>query len=168
MGRHLENRPTSVPSGAGTAGYPVSGVNGADAGMQASPSPAVIFSGKVFGQKFMARFNEPGFNDRRTAAEQARAKALEKLKAKPAPDPAVLAERAAKAAEKEAALAAKREAAKAAREAQRAEREAKKREAAEAAAAEEARKTKPVLSDEEKKAIRDAKYAARKARKGKK
>jgi hypothetical protein len=112
----------------------------------------------------MAGYKEPGFQDRRKAADEARAKALAKLKSKPAVDPAVLAERAAKAEEREAAQAAKREAAKVAK----AEAEAQK--AAELARAEEeARKAAPPpppppLTDDERKAIRDAKYAARKAR----
>jgi len=112
----------------------------------------------------MAGYKEPGFQDRVKAAEEARAKALAKLKAKPPVDPAVLAERAAKAAEREAAQVAKREAAKAAKA------EAEAAAAAEAARLEEeARKAAPPpppppLTEAEKKAIRDAKYAARKAR----
>lgn len=112
----------------------------------------------------MAGYKEPGFQDRVKAAEEARQKALAKLKSKPPVDPAVLAERVAKAQEREAAQAAKREAAKLAK----AEAEAQK--AAEIAQAEEAARLaappppKPELTAEERKAIRDAKYAARKAR----
>ena len=93
-------------------------------------------------------------------AQDAKQRALDKLRAKPAADPAVVQARIDAAAAKEAAAAEKREArriemaeAKAAKEAAKAEREA-----AQAAAA------KP-LTPEEQKAIRDAKYAARKARK---
>ncbi|SFF94758.1 hypothetical protein SAMN05518801_10469 [Novosphingobium sp. CF614] len=109
----------------------------------------------------MAGYKEPGFQDRVAAAEQARAKALARLKAKPPVDPAVLAERAAKARAREAAQAEKRAAAKAEREA---------RQAAELAKAEErARETElppppPELTEAERKAARDARYAARKAR----
>ena len=50
----------------------------------------------------MAGYKEPGFQDRVAAAAQARQKALAKLQAKPAPDPAVLVERVAKVVEREA------------------------------------------------------------------
>ncbi len=114
----------------------------------------------------MAGYKEPGFQDRVQAAAQARNKALERLKAKPAADPATLAERAAKAAEREAAQAAKREAAKAEREAKAAEQAAKAAQAAiEAAEAALANAPPPEMTDEERKALRDARYAARKARK---
>ncbi len=49
----------------------------------------------------MAGYKEPGFEDRLKAAAAARAKALAHLKAKPPVDPAMLAERAAKAAKRE-------------------------------------------------------------------
>ena len=65
----------------------------------------------------MAGYREPGFNDRVAAAAAARAKALELLKGKAPIDPAVQAERAAKAAAREAAKAEKRKAAQAEREA---------------------------------------------------
>jgi len=91
--------------------------------------------------------------------------ALAKLKAKPAPDPEVVAARLARAAEREAAQAAKREAAKAAREAKEAEKIAAAEAAAAAAEAAKPKKPKPLLSAEELKAARDARYAARKARK---
>jgi hypothetical protein len=112
----------------------------------------------------MAGYKEPGFQDRRQAADEARAKALAKLKSKPPVDPAVIAERIAKAEQREAAQLAKREAAKAAKA------EAEAQAAAEAARLEEEARAAapppppPELTAEEKKALRDAKYAARKAR----
>lgn len=105
-------------------------------------------------------FKVPDFTERAALAREAKERALEKLRAKPAPDPAAIAAKVEAAAAKQIAVEAKREArrtemaeAKAAKETARAEREA-----AEAAAA------KP-LTAEEQKAIRDARYAARKARK---
>jgi len=119
----------------------------------------------------MAGYKEPGFQDRVKAAGEARAKALAKLKSKPPVDPAVLAERAARAAEREAAQAAKREAARLAKlEAEAKAVEAELQAAIERERAEEEARAAapppppPPLTDEERKAIRDAKYAARKAR----
>jgi len=109
----------------------------------------------------MAGYKEPGIQDRVKAAAQAKAKALELLKSKAPIDPAVQAERIAKAQEREAAQAAKREAAKAARESKIAEKAAKAEQAkldAIAAA------PPPELTEAERKAARDARYAARKAR----
>ncbi|HUD30692.1 MAG TPA: DUF6481 family protein [Novosphingobium sp.] len=110
----------------------------------------------------MAGYKEPGIQDRVNAAAQARAKALQLLKSKPPIDPAVQAERIARAAEREAAQAAKREAAKAAREAKIAEKAAQAEKARQEAAA---AAPPPPLTEAEKKAARDARYAARKARK---
>lgn len=110
----------------------------------------------------MAGYKEPGFADRVAAANAARAKALARLQAKPALDPAEQAERAAKAARREAELAEKRAAALARREAERAERLAKKQARTEADSS-AAAKVEP--TEEERKAARDARYAARKARK---
>jgi len=111
--------------------------------------------------ELMAGYKEPGFQDRVANAAKARAEALARLQAKAPVDPALLAERAAKAAEREAAKAAKREAAKAEREAQVAARRAKAEAEAEAAKA-----AAPVeMTEAERKAARDARYAARKARK---
>lgn len=109
----------------------------------------------------MAFFKEPNFQDRANASAKARTEALAKLKAKPALDPEEKAQRDAARAAKQAAEAEKRLAAKAAREEAKA---AKLREAEERRAQQEANK-KPELTEEERKAIRDAKYAARKARK---
>ena len=91
------------------------------------------------------------FQDRINNAGAARENALEKLRAKPKPDPKVIAERM------------ERQAQRAAREAEKAE---SKRAARQAEAAEKAAKAAapPPPTAEERKATRDAKYAARKAR----
>ncbi|MEO0031495.1 MAG: hypothetical protein RIS94_1253 [Pseudomonadota bacterium] len=102
----------------------------------------------------MAGYKEPGLEARRNAAAEARTKALQALKAKPALDPAVVAERIAKAEAREKLQAEKREAAKAKRE----------QEAAEKAAAAAAAAPPPPPTEAERKAARDARYAARKAR----
>ena len=103
----------------------------------------------------MASYKDPSFEERTALARQAREKALAKLAAKPALDPAVVAERKAAQAAREQAAAEKSAAKKAAILQAKADKIA----AAEAAAA-------PVMSEEELKAARDAKYAARKKRKG--
>src|SRR3990167_9444929 len=106
----------------------------------------------------MSGYKEPGLGDRRNASAEARAKAIEALKAKAkAPvDPAVLAEKLARAEAKEKAEAEKREAARLKREEEKAE---KARIAAEKA------NVPPPPSKEEleaaQKAARDARYAAR-------
>lgn len=103
----------------------------------------------------MTAYKEPGIEARRAAATQARAKALAGLKAKPPVDPAVLAERLAKARAREQAQAEKREAVRASREVAR----AAKAEKAEAFA------SASELTEADRKAARDARYAARKGRK---
>lgn len=100
------------------------------------------------------------FQDRVGRAAEAKQKALDKLKSKPPVDPAV-AEARAEAARQREAKAEEKRAAKA--EAARAAEEAK---AAEAAKSAEAAASAPkALTEAEKKAARDAKYAARKSRK---
>ncbi|TPG12360.1 DUF6481 family protein [Sphingomonas oligophenolica] len=113
----------------------------------------------------MAGFKTPDFNERTEAARVAKQKALDQLRSKPAPDPAVVAER---------------QAAAEAREKAAAERRAERKRAAETAkaakAASEAPKPvetpaapapveAPKPTEEELKAARDARYAARKKRK---
>lgn len=97
------------------------------------------------------------FQDRVGQAAEAKRKALEKLRSKPPVDPAVAAERQEAARQREARAeekrAAKAEEAKAAESARAAEAEAQ---AAEAASA---------PTEAERKAARDARYAARKSRK---
>lgn len=102
----------------------------------------------------MAGYKEPSLQDRLAIAAKARETALARLKAKPPMDPAVLAERAAK--ERE------REAVKAERAAQRAAQRAEERKLAEA---EKAASIKIEPTEAERKAARDARYAARKGRK---
>jgi hypothetical protein len=107
----------------------------------------------------MKGFKDPGFQDRAAASARAKKSALEKLKAAPKPDEAELAAGAERQKARDAKAAAKREAIKAEREeAQRIEQE--KREAA------RAEREKPEPTEAERKAARDAKYAARKKRKG--
>jgi Family of unknown function (DUF6481) len=116
----------------------------------------------------MAGFKLPDFNERAALSRDAKAKALEKMRAKPAVDPAVLAERAAARERKEAAEAEKRR-----EKAERLAQEKADREAAAAAEAERlaaeaaanAPKPKPPVDEALRKALRDAKYAKRKARK---
>lgn len=108
-------------------------------------------------------FKNPSFQERASASASARVKALEQLRAKPPVDEAALAERAAKRAAREAAEAEKRNAARLAREELAEAKRAAKLEAelAKKAAVVQA----PVLTEAERKAARDARYAARKNRK---
>ena len=108
----------------------------------------------------MPSFKEPNFQDRVASASKAKADALAKLRAKPPRDEAEVAERAKRAEEQ---AAAKAEAARAKRAA-REEEKAAKAAAAEAAAQEAEKNRKVPLTEAEKKAERDARYAARKAR----
>ena len=115
-------------------------------------------------------FKDPGFADRASAASDARKAALDKFKARPAPqdDPKFQERQAAKTASR---IAREKRATekKASKEAQeRAEREARAAaivaaEQARVAAIEEARLAEINLKNEQK-AARDARYAARKAR----
>lgn len=111
-------------------------------------------------------FKEPSFADRQAAAQNAKKNILEKFKAKPGPDdPAVLK----KAAERQAQAAARAEAQKQ-REAARVEKLARDAELAAQAAAEARRlqaekETAEAELKAQQKAARDARYAARKAKK---
>jgi hypothetical protein len=105
----------------------------------------------------MAGYKSPDFNERASASRTAKLNALDRLRNKPAPDPAAVAER---------------EAAQAAREVAEAERRAARRLAREEAKAAKARarqesaaKSNPQRSEADLKAARDARYAARKERK---
>ena len=100
---------------------------------------------------------DPGFQDRGASRAEAKEKALNRLRAKPPLDEAVVAERQAAALRREAAEAEKR----AARQAAKARADAEKAERAAAAAA---AVVKPP-TEAERKAARDARYAARQARK---
>ncbi len=108
----------------------------------------------------MAGYTDPTFEERQALAEKAREKALKKLANKPKMDEATIA---------------RRKAAQEAREAAAREKSAAKREAREQAKAEKVAAAKakaeaeavPEPTEEELKAARDAKYAARKRRKKK-
>jgi hypothetical protein len=115
----------------------------------------------------VASFKDPSFQDRVAAASKAKQKALDQLKSKPAPDQAEMAElRRAWEVEQEK-LAAERAAKIEAAAKAKAEKAAKKAadiEKARVAAELKAARLKPATA-EEMKAARDARYAARKARK---
>jgi len=106
----------------------------------------------------MSSYKAPDFNERIAAAKQAREKALEKLRDRPAVDPAEAAERQAARLAKEAAARERRQAKLAAAAQHKADQRAEKQAAA-------AAQVKPKLSEDEARALRDARYAARKARK---
>jgi hypothetical protein len=115
---------------------------------------------------FVAAYKDPSFQDRTAAAAKARQKALDKFKAKPAVDPAVLEEKRLAREAREQAVAQERAlkaAALAAEKAETAARLAAEKAAADAAAAEKASRAKPATAAEMK-AARDARYAARKNR----
>jgi len=114
----------------------------------------------------MKGYKAPSFQDRAAASATAKEKALAKLKAAPQLTEAELAERAARRVEREAATEAKAAAARAAREEkQRLAEEEREAAKAEAARLEEANAPPPKKTEEELKAARDARYAARKKRK---
>lgn len=108
----------------------------------------------------MPPFKDPSFQERVGRAAAAKEKALQQLRAKPPVDPAVLVERAAARAAGEQAEAEKRVARKAAQDRAKAEKAA----AAEQAKAATARRTVVLPTEAERKATRDARYAAHKAR----
>lgn len=114
----------------------------------------------------MPSFKQPTFQERAALAAKAKQAALEALRAKPPVDEAVLAERQAAREAREAALAKASEEKRAARESAKA---AKKALAAEQAAEKAAavKPDAPVMTEAERKAARDARYAARKSRVGK-
>ncbi|MCH4152049.1 MAG: DUF6481 family protein [Sphingobium sp.] len=108
----------------------------------------------------MRGYREPGFQERTAAAARARNSALEKLRARPALSPEEIERRVATQAAKDAAAQEKRAATLLARQAAAETKAVREREAANAAA------TEKVLTESELKAARDARYAARKRRKG--
>jgi len=110
----------------------------------------------------MAGYKQPTFQERAALAAKAKQAALETLRAKPPLDEAVVAERRAARLAREEAQAKVRAEKLAERER---EREARKARAAEAAAS---AKGAPPLTEAEQKAARDARYAARKGRVGRK
>lgn len=115
----------------------------------------------------MASFKDPSFQDRVASAGKAKQKALNQLKAKPAVDEGEMAQRRQAWEAREQALAEERAAkteAKAAAKAEKAASKAAELAEAEAASALKAARLKPA-SAADMKAARDARYAARKARK---
>lgn len=114
----------------------------------------------------MAGYKAPDFNERAAAARAAKQSALEKLRNRPAPDPAVVAERQTARAKKDAAAAERR----AARQAAIEQAKASKAAAAKAPDADASGGATPKAApaprtEAELRAARDARYAARKARK---
>lgn len=109
----------------------------------------------------MKGYKEPSFQDRASASSRAKDKALAKMKAAPQPDAAELAERAARRAQREALEEAKRAKALQAREEKQRLADEKRAEAKRASEIVEP----PKPTEAEKKAARDARYAARKSRK---
>lgn len=110
----------------------------------------------------MPSYKEPSFQERAELAKKAKQAALERLRAKPPVDEATLAARRQAAEAKEAAKAQARADKQAAQEL---EKQLKREQAEKEEAAEIALSLK---SEEERKLERDARYAARKGRKGKK
>lgn len=106
-------------------------------------------------------FKQPSFQERTALAAKVKKAALDQFLAKPAVDASVLAAQVEAEKAKEAALLKKREEKLAARALEKAQKEERRAAAAAAAVA------APAKSDEEQKRIRDAKYAARKMRLGK-
>jgi len=114
----------------------------------------------------MSGFKEPSFADRQKAAQQARKDILNKFRAQPGPDDPAVKQRQAER-EAQAALRAK---AKEARDAEKAERQLREAAAAAEETARLAREKEEAAAREleleaERKAARDARYAARKKRK---
>lgn len=102
----------------------------------------------------MKGFKHPTFEDRVASAAAAKRAAIAQLRARKAPDPAELAERRAAAEARETVKAQARAEAK----------EARARAAQDAAEAQAAANPPPPPTEAERKAARDARYAARKAR----
>ena len=115
----------------------------------------------------MASFKDPSFQDRVASASRAKQKALDQLKAKPPVDAALMATLRQEREKREEALAEERATKaqeRAAAKAEKASIKAAELAAAKATAVLQAARLKPA-SPEEMKAARDARYAARKARK---
>jgi hypothetical protein len=108
----------------------------------------------------VAGYKTPDFNERAAASRAAKQAALEQLRNKAAPDPGLVAERKAAQAARDAAAAERRAARELALEETKAAQLADKQSDAEAL-----RAASPEPSEADLKAARDAKYAARKARK---
>lgn len=105
----------------------------------------------------MRSFKDPSFQDRIGSAAEAKKKALDNLRSKPPLDEKLVAERQAARLKREATAVAKRDARKAADQAERDSKAAEQEQQAAAASA--------LPTEAERKAARDARYAARKSRK---
>jgi hypothetical protein len=101
----------------------------------------------------MASYKNPSFQDRVGQAAEAKKKALEQLRSRPLPDEKIVAQRMAAEQRRQAAKALKADAKKAAAQA-----------ALEAKAEVAAKAAPPEITEAERKAARDARYAARKNR----
>ncbi|WP_447726368.1 DUF6481 family protein [Sphingomonas koreensis] len=110
----------------------------------------------------MAAYREPGFAERVALAARAKSEALARLKARPPIDEAEQAARAARTLAREAATAEKRAAKRLANEAAAT---AKRAQAIEVSAAVDAQADEAMPTEADRKAARDARYAARKGRK---
>ena len=108
----------------------------------------------------MKSYKDPSFQDRVASAAEAKRKALDNLRSKAPLDPEVAAERQAARRKREAAEAEKRAARKQAVEAAKAAEAVRKAETGAGVA-----DPSPVPTEAERKAARDARYAARKSRK---
>ncbi len=109
----------------------------------------------------MPAFKDPGFQDRIGTAAAAKAKALVQLRARPPVEAATLAARVARQMARDVRATVKRAKARAAKEAVVA---AKRERAFEVAPTVKASIPSPILTEVERKAARDARYAARKNR----
>jgi hypothetical protein len=105
----------------------------------------------------MTSYRDPSFRDRAGSAAAAKQKALDQLRARPKADPALVAER-------QAARAAREEAERERRAAKAAAKEQDRIDTAGAAPVADAEHAGPGESEAERKAARDARYAARKSR----
>jgi hypothetical protein len=110
----------------------------------------------------MPSFKQPTFQERAALAQKSKQAALEKLRAKPPVDEAVLAQRQAARIDREAAAAKAREEKRAMLELEKEERKARALEKTV-----QGKEPNPAMTDAERKAARDARYAARKSRVGK-
>jgi 1-deoxy-D-xylulose 5-phosphate reductoisomerase len=108
----------------------------------------------------MVAYKQPDFAERTALAQNAKQKMLDQMRAKQPADPAVIAERQARAALRDAAAAEARNV----RSEALAQAKAEKRMKAEMAAQQDMVAAKPTLSAAEQKAARDIRYAARKSR----
>ena len=113
----------------------------------------------------MAGYKTPDFNERAAAARAAKQSALDQLRNKAAPDPAVVAARQAAHAKRQAAAAERRAARELALREAKAAKQGNRTQNMEESGAETQSPASPERSEAEMKAARDAKYAARKSRK---